>query len=592
MLVNPPNRADIAEGNPAPILIKLSKESLPGNQQMAAPALQQLRQLQRTLYDQAYSEAISIVGEQSRNLILYSTQFENSLPDHFSSTTLTAILETLRKKQYVLFGDFHTLRQCQRGFLRLLRSYRERLKDNKVIIALEMFKARDQEYVNEYIAGVISEHELLDAINYRNDWGFPWQNFKMIIDFARENQLQVIGINTDKGGQDTLKSRDQFAASTLAATGRKFPDHKIFCLIGEHHLADRHLPTSLWTELQNRDQDARIMRIVSNVDRYYFDLPAKRGVPSTEYLKLKKDFYCIINTPPWMKWQSFSIWEEMRHAGTTTYSNSDSDDNELDFYNEETFDIDFQILRFCKNICAFLNINALESDLETFDVCFSRDSDFFSEITNHEDVNPGETNRIIERASIDGVFFLSDTQTILLSHISINNIAEAAGQFIHSTLTRFTDIGVNEVDSFNRRLIKAATGMIGSKVLNPRRKCNGVSQARQFLLRHKGRSLTGRAAIRRTAAESILKYDEWMQKKLDQESTRTPRMPRSVFERDNETDYEVSRYLGQWLGLELYTQVIQNHIPASEIEKILFGNLDNEKSVWEAVKKLYRYTLK
>ena len=100
---------------------------------MAAPALQQLRQLQRTLYEQAYAEAISIVGEQSRNLILYSTQFEKSLPDSFDHSTLTALLETLRKKQYVLFGDFHTLRQCRRGFLRLLRSYIERLKNKKIM---------------------------------------------------------------------------------------------------------------------------------------------------------------------------------------------------------------------------------------------------------------------------------------------------------------------------------------------------------------------------------------------------------------------------------------------------------------------------
>src|SRR5690606_7105112 len=111
---------------------------------VASTALEQLRQLQQELYDKAYNEARSVVVGTSRTILAYSAKFEASLPEHVERSALASVLETLRRKQFLLYGDFHTLRQSQRGFLRIMRSYQERLRDRKIVVALEMFKARDQ----------------------------------------------------------------------------------------------------------------------------------------------------------------------------------------------------------------------------------------------------------------------------------------------------------------------------------------------------------------------------------------------------------------------------------------------------------------
>src|SRR5690606_9916573 len=89
----------------------------PGEVPLTSPALKQLRQLQKDLYDKAYAEAHTVVAGTSRAILAYSDQFEASLPVTFERSTLTHLIETLRKRDFLLYGDFHTLRQSQRGLL-------------------------------------------------------------------------------------------------------------------------------------------------------------------------------------------------------------------------------------------------------------------------------------------------------------------------------------------------------------------------------------------------------------------------------------------------------------------------------------------
>jgi hypothetical protein len=550
----------------------------------------QLRKLQFSLYEQSYKEASSIVEGQSKNLITYSNQFEKSLPDQFDHASLTEIIENLRQKQFILFGDFHTLRQCQRGFLRLIRNYNERMRDNNIVITLEMFKAKDQIYLDEFMNGEISERELLEAVNYAEDWGFPWKNFKMILEYAKAKNLPVFGINSDLGGKDTLKNRDKFAADTLCNIAEKYPDHKVFCLIGEYHLADHHLPSSLWKEIYNRGNDDKILRIVSNVDRYYFELPISKNLVPTDYIRLKDDFFCIMNTPPWMKWQSFSIWEEMRNAQTLEQLESD-DDIDLDFHTENTFDVDYQFLRFVQTIGDFLGLPVDENDQENFNIYFSRDADFFDDIDSQENMNTDQINRIIGRTSVDGVYYLSESNSVLLSHISINNLAEAAGQYLQSLQSKFSDTSCSDYEQFYRRVIKAAVGMIGAKILNPRRKSNDLVQFKQFLYRHKGRHLHGRALTRKKAAVALIKHHEWIIENFDDDSFTSKKFPKSIWKTDQSTDYEISRILGHWLGHNYYSKIIQNKYESSDVQKLLFTDIATKDDVWGVIRTLYKATL-
>src|SRR5690606_5335320 len=325
----------------------------------------------------------------------------------------------------------HTLRQSQRGFLRIMRSYQERLRDRKIVVALEMFKARDQRILDTYMAGQMSEQAFLEAISYENDWGFPWHNFKMILDFARVNGFPVVGINTSGGGRDTLAQRDKFAAQVLLNTAAEYPDHKIFCLIGEYHLADGHLPAALERESKKRKQTAKLLRVLCNTDRYYFALQKQNDAKSTEYLKLRPDYYCVINSPPWMKWHSFSIWEEMRHLGHAELADTGGDfNNDTDIFTEENYDFDYQFFEFLKRLSDFLPLKVDESDLENFYIAYSKEGSFVADV-NAVDDDELVVRQVIKRVITDGVYFLGPLNKVLLTYLSVNNFAEAAGQFLH-----------------------------------------------------------------------------------------------------------------------------------------------------------------
>ena len=555
---------------------------------MTSTAVLKLRKLQRTLYEKAYEEAHSIVGGASGRLLAYSKKFEQSLPRKFDQATLADILDDLRKKRFLLYGDFHTLRQSQRGLLRLLRAYTERLRTNKVVIALEMFKAIDQDDIDGYLAGKIPEAEFLESINYASDWGFPWQNFKMILDFAGQRQLPVIGINSDNAGKDDLASRDRFAAKQLAAAARRYPDHKIICMIGEYHLADGHLPKSLDREMRAHGESADILRILNNVDRYYFDLQLETRHNTTEYLRLKRDFFCIMNSPPWMKWQTFSIWEEMRSAGTPSLADQEGGlDSEIDLYTEDSFDLDYQFLHFIKNLAGFVGVTVDSSDMESFQIHFSQNGDFFGEDAGLQDVAEPEQRRIAARASIDGIYFLPRSKTILLTHLSINNLAEAAGQYLHTTMSG-TGSGRDAPESeFLRRVIKNAVGMIASKILNPRRKCLELHHHRQFAKKFRGQRLSGASLQRRQITNAILSFDKWMEPRMADQEPPGGMVPRATIIADHRANYEISREIGQMIGASLYKKVLANKIPHQRLKRLFTRKLSNDHVLWREVASLY-----
>ena len=559
---------------------------------MASPALKQLEILQRSLYEKAFEEARSLVAGTSKTILAYSAEFEKTLPRRITRSTQSEILEQMRQKRFILYGDFHTLRQSQRGLLRLIRAYVEKYRTSKIVLALEMFKAKDQAALDAYLAEELEESDFFTHISYHSEWGFPWQNFRMILDYAKQKGMRVIGINSDNAGRDSLTERDQFASEILAKAALVYPDHKIVCLIGEYHLADKHLPMALKCELKRQRIPASVLRILNNIDEYYFKIQGDESHhhASTEFLKLKKELYCIMNSPPWMKWKSFSMWEDLR-SWSMLSSNGDDFENDHDYEiaYDDSFDIDFQFLHFIRSIAEFIGVSLDASDIETFHVHYSPEGDFFDLLTKEEQLSEEKAYLITERASFDGVYFLPKSKKILITYISINNLAEAAGQFLHSHLSGANEDTGDTYTDFYRRIIKSAAGMVGSKILNPRRKCWEISDATRFLKRHKGERLEGAAETRRRVARAAITFNTWMSRRLARRSNPTFVTPlESFLEVDESSHYALSRHLGQILGINIYRRVITNKDPPGRIRRLFKQRTNNPASAWKEVFELFQ----
>jgi uncharacterized iron-regulated protein len=61
---------------------------------------------------------------------------------------------------------------------------------------MEMFQRPFQGFLNQYLAGQISEAELRQKTEYDQRWGYDWELYAPILRFARQHQIPVKALNT------------------------------------------------------------------------------------------------------------------------------------------------------------------------------------------------------------------------------------------------------------------------------------------------------------------------------------------------------------------------------------------------------------
>ena len=126
------------------------------------------------------------------------------------------LLHQLALAKVVYLGETHDNAEDHRLQLEIIEELQK--KNSKVAIALEMFQRPYQAIVNDYLAGKIHEQELLDKTEYRKRWGYPWQYYAPIVQFAKAKKLPVLALNTPteitrlvaKNGLDILPLQSKF----------------------------------------------------------------------------------------------------------------------------------------------------------------------------------------------------------------------------------------------------------------------------------------------------------------------------------------------------------------------------------------------
>lgn len=125
------------------------------------------------------------------------------------------ILPQLVKAQVVYLGETHDNLADHQIQLEIIQQLRKR--NSKIVIAMEMFQRPYQGVLNSYIAGQITEQELLEQSEYKQRWGFDWEYYAPILRFAQEKQLPVLALNTP-----TEVTRQVSRAGLASLTPQKF----------------------------------------------------------------------------------------------------------------------------------------------------------------------------------------------------------------------------------------------------------------------------------------------------------------------------------------------------------------------------------
>ncbi len=107
---------------------------------------------------------------------------------------LADAIADLKKNRIILVGENHTTQNHHFGQLNVIQTLHE--AGAKVAIGLEMFRNDSQSVLDQWIAGNISEKQFEEI--YYDNWTYPWPVYRMIFEYARKEQIPMIGLNVPR----------------------------------------------------------------------------------------------------------------------------------------------------------------------------------------------------------------------------------------------------------------------------------------------------------------------------------------------------------------------------------------------------------
>ena len=129
--------------------------------------------------------------------------------------TLSEVMERVGGRKIVYVGESHDQFSHHVMELEVIKNLHGR--GRKIAIGMEMFQKHFQKVLDDYIEGKIDEREFLKGTQYFKRWGFDYNLYRPILQFARSERIPVVALNmrqeiVDKvfrGGLDSLSEEEK-----------------------------------------------------------------------------------------------------------------------------------------------------------------------------------------------------------------------------------------------------------------------------------------------------------------------------------------------------------------------------------------------
>ncbi len=159
----------------------------------------------------------------------------------------------------IYVGETHDNPASHRLELQVLKAMFERYP-GKTCLGMEMFNIDQQVVLDLWVAGELSEKEFLKNSAWYENWRMDYTYYRDILDYARENQIPVIGLNATRDlvaqvGRNRLEALDDEIRSQLPEFDLKDPYQRAMAeaIYADHSKGDRMLDgfiriQTLWDE--------------------------------------------------------------------------------------------------------------------------------------------------------------------------------------------------------------------------------------------------------------------------------------------------------------------------------------------------------
>ncbi|MCP4264481.1 MAG: PDZ domain-containing protein [Candidatus Brocadiaceae bacterium] len=111
--------------------------------------------------------------------------------------TFAQLANSFDGARIIYVGEVHSNRESHELEFQVLKEFFKR-NGNNIAVGLEMFKKPHQDILDKWTGGEISEKELLYSTDWDYEWGYNYNHYKDIMDFARNNKIPLIALNVTK----------------------------------------------------------------------------------------------------------------------------------------------------------------------------------------------------------------------------------------------------------------------------------------------------------------------------------------------------------------------------------------------------------
>ncbi len=502
--------------------------------------------LQKSLYRHQQRQIDTIVAGGSPAFRAYERRYRRATSRYTRVLQPGDVRRRVQHSDVVYVGDYHTLKLAQDAYLELVDA--ALATGRRVVLALEFVEQQHQATIDSFLAGKLSERRFLGRIGhpYRGPFDI-WPHFRPIFELAKARGLRIHAIDSRGRGAQSLEQRDRAAAKIVAGLARADDVPLVMVLMGQFHIAAKHLPALVEQKLGKAER--RPLIVYQNAEGIWWKL-AQRGLAHrAPAVEIDSTSLCVINASPVICQRSF-----------------------LDYVEAEAGDLpmDEQGIVSSVKLCArhigkWVGVN-VSKPLKDLDVVTLRDWSIIERIAKRAKFDRHELN-LLEKHVLSGESaFIPRARTIWLASLSANHAAEEATHFVrHCAIGDAMERDQTRSEAFWVRCLEEALGFFGSKLLNPARQCTSLNTWKTLFAE-------GTDEQRRIAAFVLA---------ISASEAEGPEvLSRLLPLRNDSLFHAVSHSLGYLLGDQLYRAVANGELGQAQVRTIFKDPLTRPLESW------------
>lgn len=379
----------------------------------------------------------------------YSKELDREWKKDWRVSNYAKLWKDLKSVKVVLGADFHAYAQAQRAHLRILREWPE---NQKVILCLECFSQEDQKALDQFLKSEIDFVELQKKTKWQQQWGFPFDHYKPLLSIAKDKGFLIYGLDVRMSGEsaETLRRRDALMARKLTEIHQQHPDSTLYGLIGDYHLAKKNLPAQILAVEPSLKGQVLVLHLDS--PELYFKLANRGQEASVEVMSAGENLYCLMVSPPWMKWQSYLMF--LDH----------SLDQEIE---EDSADIDLT-QHVSRSVDILSNDLGVRVSIDEVSILSHHSSGLQKIVKNF--FQGFEQKAFLYNVENDRSFIVPQKNLLYLSRLTVNHTGSIAALWVHAQLSKRKETFWNLPSQFWALVWVEAVAFWLSLWINPKRK--------------------------------------------------------------------------------------------------------------------------